>query len=322
MRRREFIAALVGVAAWPLGADAQSGQVRRIGVLGLDAIDPVGRPEMNTLKQGLQKLGWIEGRNLQIEDRVPGGEPDRMQAAARELVGLQCEVIVASSTPVVATLVKETHTIPIVFCYVVDPIGSGFVQSFPRPGGNVTGFQTYEFSIVGKWIELIRQIAPSVRRLTYIYNPATAPPGFVHAFEEFARSAPIPMTPATVHNSAEIDAAIAELAGEPGGGLIIVPDVFNDANHQQIIGLVAQRRLPAIFPHRFNGALITYGPDLPDLFGRAASYVDRILRGEKPADLPIQAPIKYELVINLKTAKALGLAVPSNLIALADEVIQ
>jgi putative ABC transport system substrate-binding protein len=277
---------------------------------------------MNALKQGLQKLGWVEGRNLQIEDRAHGGEPDRMQAAARELVELQCEVIVASSTPVVAALVKETHTIPIVFGYVGDPIGSGFVQSFSRPGGNVTGFQVYEFSIVGKWMDLLKQVAPSVRRFTYIYNPATAPPTYVHAFERFARSAPIPMAPATVHNSAEIDAAIAELANEPGGGLIMVPDVFNDANHQQIITLAAQHRLPAIYPHRFDDALITYGPDLPDLFGRAASYVDRILRGEKPADLPVQAPTKYELVINLKTANALGLEVPSNLIALADEVIQ
>jgi len=299
MRRREFIAVLFGMAAWPLGADAQSGQIRRIGVLGLDAIDPVDRPETNALKRGLQKLGWVEGHNLQIEDRAHGGEPDRMQAAARELVGLQCEVIVASSTPVVAALVKETHTIPIVFGYVGDPIGSGFVQSFQRPGGNVTGFQVYEFSIVGKWMDLFRQVAPSIRRFTYIYNPATAPPTFVHAFETFARSAPISMAPAAVHNSAEIDAAIAEVADEPGGGLIIVPDVFNDANHEQIIGLVAQRRLPVIYHHRFDNALITYGPDLP-----------------------VQAPTKYELVINLKTAKALGLAVPSNLIALADEVIQ
>ena len=171
-------------------------------------------------------------------------------------------------------------------------------------------------------MDLLRQVAPSVRRLTYIYNPVTAPPTFVHAFETFARSAPIPVVPATVLNSAQIDAAIAELADEPGGGLIMVPDAFNDANHRQIITLVAQHRLPAIYPHRFDNALITYGPDLPDLFGRAASYVDRILRGEKPADLPVQAPTKYELVINLKTAKALGLAVPSNLIALADEVIQ
>jgi len=289
MRRREFDAALAGAAAWPLAANAQSQRVRRIGVLGLDATDPVGQPEMMALKQGLQELGWVEGRNLQIEYRQPGSAPDRMQADAKELVGLECEVIVARSTPVVAALVKETRIIPIVFSYVVDPIGSGFVQSFPRPGGNVTGFQTYEFSIVGKWMDLLRQVAPSVRRVTYIYSPATAPPGFVHEFETFAHSAPIPMAPAPVHNSAEIDAAITELAREPGGGLIMVPDVFNDTNHEQIITLVAQRGLPAIYPHRFDDALITYGPDLPDLFGRSASYVDRILRGEKPADLPAQS---------------------------------
>jgi putative tryptophan/tyrosine transport system substrate-binding protein len=322
MRRREFIALLAGTAAWPLGANAQSERVRRIGLLGLDASDPIGQLEIKALKQGLQKLGWVEGRNVQIEYRLPGGDLDRMQVAAKELVGLQCEVIVARSTPVMAALVKETRTIPIVFSYVVDPIGSGFIQSFPRPGGNVTGFQTYEFSIVGKWMDLLRQIAPSVRRITYIFNPATAPPGFVHEFGTFARSAPTPMAPAPVHNSVEIDAAITELAGEPGGGLIMVPDVFNDANHEQIITLVAQRRLPAIYPHRFDDALITYGPDLPDLFGRAASYVDRILRGEKPADLPVQAPTKYELVINLKTAKALGIEVPNSIQLLADEVIE
>jgi putative tryptophan/tyrosine transport system substrate-binding protein len=322
MQRREFIAALGGAAAWSVAANAQSERVRRVGVLGLDASDPVGQPEMKALKQRLQELGWVEGRNLQIEYRQPGAEPDRIQAAAKELVGLQCEVIVARSTPVVDAIVKEKRTIPIVFSYVVDPIGSGFIQSFPRPGGNVTGFQTYEFSIVGKWMDLLRQVAPFVRRVAYIYNPATAPPGFVREFETFARSAPVPMAPAPVHNSAEIDAAIGELTREHGGGLIMVPDVFNDANHEQIITLVAQHGLPAIYPHRFDDALITYGPDLPDLFGRSASYVNRILRGEKPADLPVQAPTKYELVINLKVAKALGFAVTPNLIALADEIIQ
>jgi len=277
---------------------------------------------MKALKQGLQTLGWVEGRNLQIDYRLTGSEPDLMQAAAKELVGLKCEVIVARSTPIVAALVKETRTIPIVFSYVVDPIGSGFVESFSRPGGNVTGFQTYEFSIVGKWMDLLRQIAPSMRRVAYIYNPATAPPGFVHEFDTFARSAPIPMAAAIVHSAPEIDAAIGGVAAEPGGGLIVVPDVFNDANHERIIALVARHRLPAIYAHRFDGALITYGPDLPDLFGRAASYVDRILRGEKPADLPVQAPTKYELVIDLKTAEAVGVTVAPNLIAIADEVMQ
>jgi len=322
MRRREFIGALVGAAAWPLRAHAQSDRVRRIGVLGLDAGDPLRHSEMKALRLGLQELGWVEGRNLQIEYRLPDAEPDRIEAAARELVALQCEVIVGRSTPVVAALVKATRTIPIVFSYVVDPIGSGFVQSFARPGGNVTGFQTYEFSIVGKWLDLLRTAAPSIRRITYIYNPATAPPGFVHEFDTFAGSAPIPMASAPVHTATEINASIAELAREPGGGLIVVPDVFNDANHEQIITLVAERGVPAIYAHRFDDALITYGPDLPDLFGRSASYVDRILRGERPADLPVQAPTKYELVINLKIAKALGLTITPNLIALADEVIQ
>jgi putative ABC transport system substrate-binding protein len=324
MRRREFILLLSGAAAtWPLAARAQTERVRRVGVLmGLDANDPEGQSEASALKQGFQKLGWIEGRNLQLEYRWSGGEANRIQASAKELVSAAVEVIVARSTPAVAALVKETRTIPIVFSYVVDPVGSGFIESFARPGGNVTGFQTYEFTIAGKWLQLLTEVAPSVQRVGLIHNPTTAPRGFLRALGILAPSTPVQLIPRPVHNSEEIDAAIAEVAREPGGGLIIMPDIFNDANHAQIVALAAKDRLPAVYTHRFNDGLICYGPDLPDLFQRVASYVDRILRGEKPSELPVQAPTKYELVINLKIANALGLRIPPSLIAIADDVLQ
>jgi putative ABC transport system substrate-binding protein len=324
MGRREFVALLGGAAAWPLAARAQQGErVQRVGMLVPLAPDDLGgQSEVSALKQGLQQLGWIEGRNLQIQCDWSGGEPDGIQAAAKELVGMPCDVIVARSTPAVAALVKETRSIPIVFVWVVDPIGSGFVQSFARPGGNVTGFQNYEFTIVGKWVQMLVEVAPSVRRIGLLYNPTTSPPGFLRALEALAPSLPVQLVAAPVHSAAEIDAALAGLAREPGGGLMMMPDIFNDAHHGQIIALADTLRLPAIYPHRFDDALITYGPDLPDLFRRAASYVDRILRGERPTELPVQAPIKYELIINVKTAKALGLEVPPTLLARADEVIE
>jgi putative ABC transport system substrate-binding protein len=324
MKRRAFFRLLGGgvAAGWPLVALAQAERVRRIGVLmALEANDPEGQSEVRGLKQGLQDLGWVEGRNLQIEYSWPGGDPDRIHAAAKELAARQCDVIVARSTPVVAALLKETRTIPIVFGWVVDPVGSGFVQSFPHPGGNVTGFQNLEFSMVGKWIELLTKIAPSVQRVVYIYNLMTVPTGFLRALAQLGPSIPVKLVAAPVHNSAEIDVVIAEFAREPGGGLMMMPDTFNEANYAQIIALAEKHGLPAVYPHRFRDGLISYGPDLPNLFKRAASYVDRILRGEKPAELPVQAPTKYELVINLKTAETLGLAVPQSLIVAADEVI-
>ena len=324
MRRRDFIGiigAAVTTGLFPAPAPAE--QVRKIGVLmGMDASDALGQTEMTALKQGLQELGWIEGSNLQIEHSWPGGEPDRIQAAAKELVTLKCEVIVARTTPAVAALVKETRVIPIIFTYVFDPVGSGFVRNFAQPGGNVTGFQTFEPTIVGKWLQMLLEVAPSVRRIGFIFNPRTVPPGLLHAFETFAPPAPVRLVAAPVHESAEIDATLAALAREPGGGLIVVADNFADANHALIIALAAKYRLPAIYPHRFDDALMTYGPDLTDLLRRAASYVDRILRGEKPGELPVQAPTKYELIVNLKTAKALGLDVPMHLQQLADEVIE
>jgi putative ABC transport system substrate-binding protein len=323
MQRRKFIT-LIGVAAaiGPLAVRAQVERVRRVGVLmALDADDPEGQSEVGGLKQGLRDLGWVEGRNLHIEYSWPGGEPARIQDAAKNLVGQQCEVIVARSTPVVAALLRETRIVPVVFGWVVDPVGSGFVQSFPRPGGNVTGFQNLEFSMVGKWIELLTKIDPSVRRVIYVYNLATIPTGFLRALEKLAPSIPVQLFAAPVHSSVEVDAAIAEFAREPGGGLMMMPDIFNEVNQAQIIALAAKHSLPAVYPHRFRNCLMSYGPDLPNLFMRAASYVDRILRGEKPAELPVQAPTKYELVINLATAKLLGLTVPQSLLVAADEVI-
>jgi len=291
-------------------------------LIALEANDPEGEAELKAFNQASQELGWVEGRNLELQIRWSGGEPYGIQAAAKELVALSCEVIVARSTPATAALIKETRTIPIVFSYVVDPIGSGFVQSFPRPGGNVTGFQTYEFTLAPKWLQLLVEVAPSLRRVGLIHNPATAPPGFLRALDTPPPSSSVQLIRAPVHNAAEIDAAIGGLAREPDSGLLVMPDTFNDANHGQIVALVAKYRLPAIYTHRFDDGLICYGPDLSDVLRRTAPYVDRILRGEKPSELPVQAPTKYELTINMKIADALGLRIPPNLIATADQVLQ
>ena len=322
--RREFITVLGGSAAWPLVARAQQREeIRRVGVLmGLEADDPEGAAELKALKRAFQELGWVDGRNLQLEISWSGGEPDRIQASARELVTLRCEVIIARSTPATAALIKETRTIPIVFSYVGDPIGSGFVQSFPRPGGNVTGFQVYEFKLAPKWLQLLMEIAPSLRRVGLIHNPDTAPPGFLRALDELSPSLSVRLIRAPIHNAGDIEVAIVGLAREQHTGLMIMPDIFNDANHEQIVALAAKYGLPAVYTHRFDDGLICYGPDLSDVLRRTAPYVDRILRGEKPGDLPVQAPTKYELVINLKMAKALGLDVPPTLLIRADEVIE
>lgn len=302
MKRRDFITFLGGAAAtWPLAAHAQAERVRRIGSDGTWCRRPSRSIRSEGPQGGLQELGWIEGRNLQIEYSWPGGESGRIQVSAKELVGLHCQVIVARSTPAVASLLKETRTIPIVFTYVFDPIGSGFVRSFASPEGNVTGFQTYEPTIVGKWLQILLEVAPLLRRVAFIYSPTTTPPRLLHAFETLAPSAPMQLVAAPVHNSAELDAALAGLAHEPGGGLMIVADTFTDANHAQVVALAAKHGLPAIYLHRFDDtALITCGPDLSDLLRRAASYADRILRGEKPGELPVQAPTKYEPIINLR----------------------
>ena len=323
MRRREFITLLGGTAAtWPLAARAQQPeQIRRIGVLmGLSATDPEGQSEVAALKRGLRELGWIEDRNLEIKYSYSGGAPDRIQSAAKELVDLRYEVIVARSTPAVAALLKETHTIPIVFTVVVDPVGSGFVKDFAHPGGNVTGFQNYEFTMVGKWVQLLKEIAPQVQRIATVYNPATVPAGFLSSVNTVAPSISVQLVATPVHNPDEIDAAVAAFSREPGGSLMVLPDLSMANNRVKIIELAAKHSLPAVYPagpFTADNGLMSYGPDIPDLFYRAAGYVNRILKGEKPADLPVQAPTKYQLIINLKTAKALGLDVPPTLLARA-----
>jgi putative tryptophan/tyrosine transport system substrate-binding protein len=327
MKRREFLSLVGGATAWPITARAQqSDRMRRIGVLmgGLAPDDAGGHAEVAALKRGLQERGWIEFRNLEFKYGWPGGAPDSIRSSARELVGSKCDVIVARSTLTVSALLKETRTIPIVFTVVVDPVGSGFVKSFARPEGNVTGFQNFEFTMVGKWAQILKEMSPEVQRVAFLYNPTTVPSGWLPSLEATGPLISVPLVRVPVHDPTEIDVAVDALAREPGIGLADLPDVFMVQNRDRLIALAAKYRLPAIYTGSFwtkSGGLMSYGPDTIDLFYRAASYVDRILKGEKPADLPVQAATKYELVINLKTAKTLGLTVPPSLLDRADELI-
>ena len=330
MRRRQFISLLGGAAvAWPLAARAlQAGPVRRIGVLiGFAESDPDVQSWLAALRGALAKLGWTEGSNLQIELRWAGDDPDRIKRFAKELVDLRPDAILSVTTPVTGALVRETQTIPIVIVTVADPISSGFVTSLGRPGGNVTGFALYEPGMGGKWLELLKQIAPGVTRVALLFNPATSVPVkfYMSSIEAAASLFAIQASTAPVHAKDEIEGAIAALAGNPGAGLIVMPDLFNTINRDLIIALAAHYRVPAIYFVRSlaeSGGLISYGPDFAEQYPQAAGYIDRILKGEKPADLPIQMPIKVPLVINLKTANALGLDVPSHLQQLADEIIE
>ncbi len=331
MKRREFITLLGGTAvAWPLAARAQQPErMRLIGVLmGYAESDSEAQAQIAAFRDGLQKLGWIEGRNTRIDTRwAKPTDAAAMQRFAKELVALQPEVILASTTPTTNALLQQTRTIPIVFATVGDPIGSGFVASFPRPGGNVTGFVTIEGSLGGKWLELLKQIAPHVDRVALLLNPATATyaESYLNAFKAAAASVGVQAVAAPVHDRSEFDAVIAAQAREPNSGLIVLADAFTVTHRVEITSLAARYRLPAIYPFRLFaevGGLLSYGVDLTDNFRRAATYVDRILKGEKPSELPVQAPTKYELIINLKTAKALGLTVPHNLLVLADEVLE
>jgi putative ABC transport system substrate-binding protein len=332
MRRRQFIAMIGGAAAvWPSVSRAQqSGRIRRIGLLTMyGGSDAVAEGWLAAFRNALDGLGWHDGRNVQIDYRRAAGDSDRLAALAKELVASQPDVIFAVTTPAVASLLRETHTLPIVFAQVSDPVGSGFVASVARPGGNTTGFTdiNIEASIGGKWLELVTQIAPAVRREIMIYNPPTAPFAgyFLRPFEAAGAAHKIQTRAATVDSDADIENALGALAREPGGGFVVMPDTFTNIHRDRIVALAARYRLPAIYPFRWFadiGGLLSYGIDSDDMFRRAASYVDRILKGEKPADLPVQAPTKFELVINLKTAKALGLVVPPPLLATADEVIE
>jgi putative ABC transport system substrate-binding protein len=329
MRRREFITLLGGgAAAWPLAARAQQPEgMRRIGVLmGISQTDPETKRRIEALVQKLLEFGWAEGRNVRFDYRF-SEEVERMGVYAAEIVELRPDVIVVHSNPFLAALRQVNRTIPTVFIQVADPVGSGFVDSLARPGGNLTGFINFEAEIGGKWLELIKEIAPRVTRaLVLLHQETAANVAFLRAAEAAAPSLQINVTAAGVHNTAEIEQAIVTFAQEPNGGLIALPHVVTGSSRDRIAALAARHRLPCIFPFRFwiatNGGLMSYGIDLVDLFRRGGVYVDRILRGTKPSDLSVQNPIKFELVINLKTAKALGLDVPPMLLARADEVIE
>jgi ABC-type uncharacterized transport system substrate-binding protein len=302
----------------------QPDRMRRIGVLmPLSEGDQEARTLVSAFVDGLRRQGWIVGRNVSIDYRWAAGDAQRIQAFAKELVEQNFDLILARSSPVVRTLMRQTRTIPIVFFQVVDPVGQGFVANLARPGGNVTGFTIFEPTIGSKWLELLKQIAPRVARVALIYNPDTAP--FAEFFFGSITAATSSVVNVTVHHASEIEPAIATFARDPNGGLIVLPDAFTLTNRKLIVATAAQHRLPAIYPFRYfatSGGLISYGSDPAEAMRQASVYADRILKGVQPADLPVQAPTKFELVINLKTANALGLAVPTSLLALADEVIE
>jgi putative ABC transport system substrate-binding protein len=327
MRRRDFIVGTAGSVAWLLAARAQGERIRRIGVLMPHTPDnPVGPPRIAGLLQGLQQLGWTVGRNLEIDVRWAGPYAENIRKHAAELAALAPDVILANGSVGVAPLLQMTRTVPIVFVIVPDPIGGGFVDSLARPGGNATGFLQFEYGLSGKWLELLKQIAPNVTRAAVMRDPTSpAGTGQFGAIQSVAPSLGVEVIPVGIRDAGEIGRAIAAFARGSNGGLIVTGSAFAQLHRDLIITLAARHKLPAVYFERFfvtAGGLIGYGPDLVDQFRRAADYVDRILKGEKPADLPVQAPTKYELVINLKTARALGLDLPATLLARADEVIE
>jgi putative tryptophan/tyrosine transport system substrate-binding protein len=328
IERRQFLATLLGGAAsWPLAARAQPERMRSIGVLMTTAADdPESLARVGAFLQQLQQLGWTDGRNVQMEYRWGSGSAERIRKYATELVALTPEVILASSSPSVAALRKVTRTVPIVFANVVDPVGSGFVNSLARPGGNVTGLTPFEYSLSSKWLELLKETVPRMTRVAVIRHPATNLSGIGQfaAIQVVAPSLGVELFPVDVRDAGEIERALGAFVRSPSDGLIVT-SAGSVVHRELIIALAAQHRLPTVYANRTfatGGGLISYGPDQVDHFRRAAGYVDRILKGEKPADLPVQAPTKYELVINLKTAKALGLDMPASVLARADEVIE
>jgi putative ABC transport system substrate-binding protein len=329
MKRRAFIALLGGAAAWPLAARAQQGErVRQVGVLIGVAGDAETKAWVATFHKRLNELGWKVGSNLQIEERWTAGDPEQNRVFASELLAMKPDAIFAFSSVAVAALRQESRTVPIVFTAISDPVGSSFVESLARPGGNATGFTNFVPTMAAKWLEVLKEIAPQVQRAVLLFNPQTAPyvaQYYQRPFEAAAPSFGVQATAAVVHQTGEIEAAIADMVREPGGGLVVPPDNFSYVHRELIFALAARHRLPAVYPFRFmarEGGLISYGVDLGETFPRAAEYIDRILKGTKPADLPVQAPTKFELAINVKTARALGLEVPPTLLARADEVIE
>jgi putative ABC transport system substrate-binding protein len=328
MRRREFITLLGGAAAWPLAARAQQPErMRRVGVLmNLAQDDPETRVRRDAFLQALHELGWSEGRNLRIEYRWGVGDSDRHRQNAAELIALAPDVILAHGSPIMRPLQRATRTVPIVFVSVADPVAGGFIDSLARPGRNATGFSLFEYGISGKWLELLKQIAPELTRAAVIRDPdQVSGGGQLGAIQAVAPSLRVELSPIDVRDAGEIERAVAAFARQPKGGLIVTAAALAQIHRGVIISLAARHRLPAVYPYRLfvtDGGLISYGPDPVDQYRRAAGYVDRILKGEKPADLPVQAPTKYQIVINLKTARALGLDVPATVLARADEVIE
>jgi putative tryptophan/tyrosine transport system substrate-binding protein len=327
MKRREFIAALGGAAAWPLAARAQQPAMRRIGVLmPLAADDAEGQRRIAAFLQGLQQLGWSEGRNMRIDARWGARNINDARQYAAELVTLAPDVILATGSATTGSLLQATSTVPIVFVTVVDPVGAGFVESLARPGGNATGFANFEYAISGKWLELLKEIAPRMTRAAILRDPTIAAgSGQLGAIQSVAPSLGVELIPLGMRDASEIDRVIAAFARSSNGGLIVTANPGALIHSDLIIALAARHKLPAVYFQRLFvavGGLISYGPDFIDQYSRAAGYVDRILKGEKPADLAVQAPTKYELAINLNTAKALGLDVPHSLLARADEVIE
>jgi len=327
MRRREFIRLLGATLAVPANAQ-EPARVRAVGALMGFANDADAKARTEAFEQGLEKEGWSVGHNLRIEYRYAEGDSARMQVLAKELVELKPDCILGQSTPVIAALMQSTRTIPIVFVAVSDPIGSGFVASMARPGGNITGFTVLHASIAGKYIEMLKEMVPQLAHVAIMYKPHSVPDAgtfFSRPFIESATKLKVRPITAEVHDASEIENAIVKLGRESGSGLVLVPDNFMSVHRDLIISLTAQFRIPAIYPYRYfaeAGGLVSYGVHAIDQFRRASEYVSRILRGAKPADLPVQAPTKFELVINLKTAKALGIVIPKILLAGAEQVIE
>jgi ABC-type uncharacterized transport system substrate-binding protein len=329
MRRREFIAGLAGATIWPLSARAQqSRSTRKIGLLvNYPSGEPEGQARIKAFSEALRKLGWIEGENLRTEIRYAGDEADRYHRYARELVEIVPDVIVAGASASVAALQGLTQSIPVVLAGVIDPIGAGFVKSLARPGGNMTGFTVFEYSISGKWLELLKELAPGVKRVAVIRDPSIAAGiGQFAAIQALASSSSeMELTAIDPHNLAELEKALSEFGDEPNAGVIVTASSSSTARRERLFSLALRYRLPTVYPFRYyvvGGGLASYGPDLIAIYARSAEYVDRILNGAKPADLPVQAPTKYELVINSKAAKSIGLSVSAGLLARADEVIE
>jgi putative ABC transport system substrate-binding protein len=324
MKRRVVLAGIGSlIAALPRGAPAQSASVRRLGLLMTIAeSEPEAQVRLEALRRGLQALGWSEGRNIQIDYRFAAGEPDRVRAIAADLVSLGPDVILANGRAILAAMRQETKSIPVVFVAVPDPVGDGFITSLARPGGNLTGITNFEYSMGSKWVDLLKEIAPHLRNVALLHNPDSAPYAI-----QFQRSAAFgaEASLAPAKDNSDIERVFTSLASQPNSGVIVIPDLFTSGRREIIVDLASRLRIPTIYPFRFfvlNGGLLCYGVETANLFRQSASFIDRILKGERAADLPVQAPNRFEMVINLKTAKLLGLTVPTTLLASADEVIE